>query len=219
MLRHKGIDHKVVELPPGTHAAALRALGFRAGTVPAMKLDGERVQGTRQIARALDEAQPDPPLFPADPERLVAVEDAERWADENFQNVPRFVTRWLTVTRPDMRVHMATEAGRPAPPRLGKANAPVARHFARKVGADDADRVRATLLTLPEALDRVDGWITDGVIGGDEPNAADFQIAPTVRVLLSFEDLAPLLEGRPAAELATRLLPEYPTMVPRGMVP
>ncbi|MDP9483244.1 MAG: hypothetical protein M3P84_08490, partial [Chloroflexota bacterium] len=94
-----------------------------------------------------------------------------------------------------------------------------ARYFARKVGADDGDRVSASVAGIPAQLDHVDGLIADGAIGGPEPNAADFQIAPTVRVLMTFEDLARAFEGRPAAALATRLLPEYPTSVPAGFVP
>lgn len=219
MIERKGIQPRVVNVVPGMHAASVRVLGFRGGTVPAMKLDGQRVQGTRAIARALEEAYPDPALFPADPELLVAVEDAERWGDETFQDVPRFITRWLTVNRPDMRTHMATEVGLPAPAALGKANAPIARYFAHKVGADDTARVRAIVASLPADLDRIDNLIADGVIGTDEPNAADFQIAPTARSLLTFEDLAPLVEGRPIADLAMRLLPEYPSTVPKGMVP
>ena len=36
MLEHKGIDHEVVNLVPGTHAAAVRAHGFpeRHGACP-----------------------------------------------------------------------------------------------------------------------------------------------------------------------------------------
>ena len=219
MLERKGIEHKVVNLVPGTHAAAVRALGFRRGTVPALKLEGSRVQGSRQIARALDEAQAEPGLFPADPEARLAVEEAERWGDEVFQDTPRFLTRWLAMNRPEMRVHMATEAGVPAPRLLGPANAPVARYFARKIGADDRERVAGLVAGLPAQLDHVDRLIADGVIGGTEPNAADFQIAPTLRVLMSYEDLAPAFEGRAAAALADRLLPEYPTMVPAGFVP
>ena len=49
---------------------------------------------------------------------------------------------------------------------------------------------------------------------GDEPNAADFQIAATLRVMLSFHDLRPSLEGRPAAGLARRLVPHWPDEVP-----
>ncbi len=107
----------------------------------------------------------------------------------------------------------------PAPRLVGPANAPIARYFARKVGADDGERVGALVAGLPAQLDRVDRLIADGVIGGPEPNAADFQIAATLRVLMNYEDLAPAFEGRPAAALATRLLPEYPTMVPAGFVP
>ena len=44
-------------------------------------------------------------------------------------------------------------------------------------------------------LDRIDGWIADGVIGGPEPNAADYQLAPSLRLLMSFDDLRPLRRG------------------------
>lgn len=219
MLEYKGIEHKVVNLIPGTHAAAIRALGFPRPTVPALKLDGRRVQGTREIARAIEAAQPEPPLFPADPEARHEVEEAERWGDEVFQDTPRFIVRWLAANRPQMRVHMATEAGVPAPRLMGPANIPVAGYFARRVGADDPERVSAKVAGLPAQLDHVDALIGDGVIGGPEPNAADFQIGATTRVLISFEDLAPLFEGRPAAAFATRVMPEYPTSVPAGMVP
>ena len=219
MLEHKGIAHRVVNLVPGTHAVAVRALGFPRGTVPALKLEGRRVQGSRQIAQALEEAQAEPALFPADAEGRFGVEEAERWGDEVFQDTPRMLTRWLAMNRPEMRVHMATEAGVPAPRVVGPANAPIARYFARKVGANDGERVGALVAGLPAQLDRVDRLIADGVIGASEPTAADFQIAPTVRVLMNYEDLAPAVEGRPAGALATRLLPEYPMMVPAGFVP
>lgn len=219
MLEHKGIPHKVVNFVPGTHAVAVRALGFRQGTVPALRLDGEKVQGSLQIARRLDEVKPEPGLFPADPEGRRAVEEAERWGDEVLQATPRSLTRWLAMNRPEMRVHMAAEAGVPAPRLVGPANAPVARFFARKVGADDTERVRAIVAAIPEQLDHVDGLIADGVIGGPDPNAADFQIAPSLRVLMTYEDLAPAFEGRPSAALAERLMPTYPTSFPAGFVP
>jgi glutathione S-transferase len=219
MLEHKGIAHRVVDFIPGTHSALVRAAGFPRGTVPALKLDGRMVQGTREISRALDQVRPEPALFPSDPDARAAVEEAERWGDQELQNLPRFPTRWLAMNRSEMRIHMVKEAGVPAAGLVAAVNAPVARHFAAKVGADDALRVRGLLATLPDKLDHVDGLIAGGVIGGEEPNAADFQIAPTVRVLMSFEDLRPLVEGRPAGDLAMRLMPEYPTSVPPGMVP
>ena len=40
---------------------------------------------------------------------------------------------------------------------------------------------RADLAELPARLDEIDAWIAEGVLGGDELNAADFQIAPERR--------------------------------------
>lgn len=219
MLERKGIEHRVVELPPGTHAAALRPLGFRRGTVPALKLDGHRVQGTLEISRALEEIQPEPPLFPADPRRRAAVTEAERWGDQVLQSVPRLLTRRTALRRPELRVHMAREARMPAPRLLGRLNAPVAWWFARKVGATDDARVRRALEELPAMLDRVEGLIAEGVLGSTEPNAADFQIAPSIRALLTFEDLAPLIGDREGSRYARSILPDYPTTVPAGLLP
>src|ERR1044072_269719 len=94
MIEYKGMDHKVVRLLPGLHPQLVRLAGFRGNTVPAVKADdGRRVQNSRAIARLLDELQPEPPLFPADPERRLAVEEAERWGEERLQNVPRVLYR------------------------------------------------------------------------------------------------------------------------------
>jgi glutathione S-transferase len=89
MLDRKGIDYKRVDLLPVISKGALRALGFPGVTVPALKFDGERVQGSRDIARLLDRVQPEPPLLPADPDRRAQVEEAERWGDEALQPVAR----------------------------------------------------------------------------------------------------------------------------------
>ena len=75
----------------------------------------------------------------------------------------------------------------------------------------------ADLAQLPELLDHVDSLIADGVIGGDELNAADFQIAPGVRLLMALDQLRPMIEGRPAAALATRVVPNFRGRVPAGL--
>ena len=58
MLELKGIDYKRVDLMPVISKAALKALRFPAVTVPALKLDGRRVQGSREIAQELDRLGP-----------------------------------------------------------------------------------------------------------------------------------------------------------------
>lgn len=217
MLEHKGLEHRMVWLLPGLWPALLRTRGFRGGTVPAIKIDGRRLQGSRVISRALEEAKPEPALFPADPERRREVEDAERWGDEVLQDVPRRIVRWISVHRPESRVMIARDIGVPLPRFAAWINAPSARHLARKVDADG--QIERAIAQVPEVLGHVDELISSGVIGGDQPNAADFQIATSVRALLTVEDLRPVTERRPAAELAMRFLPEFGTAFPTGMLP
>jgi glutathione S-transferase len=217
MVEHKGLEHRIVWLLPGLWPALLRTRGFRGGTVPAMKIDGRRLQGSRVISRALEEAEPEPALFPADPERRKQVEDAERWGDEVLQDVPRRIVRWISVHRPESRVMIAREVGVPLPRFAAWINAPSARHLARKVDADG--QIERAIGQVPDVLDHVDELISSGAIGGEQPNAADFQIATSVRALLTVEDLRPATEGRPAAELAMRFLPEFGNDFPAGLLP
>src|SRR6266498_942479 len=88
MLDRKGIPFKRVDLMPVISKGVVRAMRFPGVTIPALKLHGARIQGSREIARELDHIQPDPPLFPADPEKRRKVEEAEAWGD-TFQHNPR----------------------------------------------------------------------------------------------------------------------------------
>lgn len=85
--------------------------------------------------------------------------------------------------------------------------------MAAKVGAD-AEQVRADMSALPGLIRRVEQMLKDGVIGGEEPNAADFQIAPTIRVLMNLEDTAPIIVGSPVEQWAIGLVPDYPAGLP-----
>ena len=97
MLELKGIDHEVVDLLPGMHPVQLRAARFRHGTVPALKVDGKRIQGSVPISRFLERLRPQPPLFPAEPAPRRAVEEAEAWGERELQPIPRQIFRWGTV--------------------------------------------------------------------------------------------------------------------------
>ena len=69
---------------------------------------------------------------------------------------------------------------------------------------------KACLEALPGQLDRVDALLAEGVIGGERPNAADFQIAPSVRLMLCFDQLRAHIDDRPAGRHARALVPDYP---------
>jgi glutathione S-transferase len=219
MLERKGIEHKLVNILPGSQPVVVRLVGFRGITVPALRIEGRRIQGSREISLFLDELVPEPPLFPRDPEQRRAVEAAERWGEETLQPVPRRIFRWGAARHRYVRRWIAADVvGLPLPGLVASANAPVARKLATMAAARD-DAVRGDLGGVPDLIARVDALVADGTIGGDEPNAADFQIGTTVRVLLAFADLRRLVEGRPAADLARRILPAFPSPIPSFLPP
>ena len=222
MLAHKGIEPRIVNLPPGSQRVAMRALGFRGGTVPGLKLDGRRVQGSRAIARALDEVVPEPPLFPSEPNRRAAVEEAERWGDAVYQPVPRRIFRWSISSNHELRERIAVVTRMPAPSIAARLFWPVAQFYVRSEGGGK-EAARRDVAALPDHLDRVDELIAAGTLNGEELNAADFQIGTTTRVLLNFRPLRHLVEGRPAAEHAMRVAPDFggeaPVVIPGDWIP
>jgi glutathione S-transferase len=214
MLDRKGIDYKRVDLMPVISKGALRAFGFPGVTVPALKIDGERVQGSREIAKALDRINPEPPLFPSDPDLLAEVEQAERWGDSVLQSVARRVL-WNGMRRDRTPLRSYSTGARLGVP-IGlavKTAAPIVALSARFNEATD-ENVREDLAALPGMLKRIDDWIAAGVLGGDPPNAADLQIATSVRLLMTLDDLRPAIEQRPAGQLALRVDPDYPGRMP-----
>jgi glutathione S-transferase len=106
----------------------------------------------------------------------------------------------------------------PAPRLMAAANGPVVRALARKSRAYD-ERVRADVAALPAKLGHVDELIGVGTIGAEEPNAADYQIGTSVRALMAFDDLRPLIETRPAGAHARRLLPKFARPIPPILPP
>jgi glutathione S-transferase len=213
-LELKAIPYSTVELLPASQPLVMRPL-FGRRTVPGIRFaDGMKVQGSTAILRELDRRVPDPPLY-GRPE----IEAAERWGEEVLQDIPRTLL-WSAFAAHPAAMHAQQEGQRgpklPLPVVLAAAK--VILPIERRLNHVDDAAVRAALRALPGHLDHVDALIADGVIGGAAPNAADLQIAPTLRLLYSLDDLRPLFAGRPAAELAHRWFPPRPT-VPAGGLP
>lgn len=219
MLEHKGIAYDLVDVMPGSQAALVRLAGFRAGTVPAIKLAGRKAQGTRAISRLLEELQPDPPLFPAEPSARRAVEDAEAWGEQILQPVPRRLLRHAIRHSMQARRTFARMLGLPAPDLVARTMIAPGMYYARREDAASRARIAADWAQTPALLDHVDELIAGGVIGGEELNAADFQIGTTLRVMGAFVDFRPLLAGRPAEALGRRVWPDYEYEVPSLLPP
>lgn len=215
-LELKGLEFErvVLDMSKG-HGDQVQAIyGEGARTVPGMLLDGEPVHGSVAILRRLDELVPDPPLYPDD--RADAVREAEEWGDGELQDLGRRLPWGALHFRPEC-LGLLGGAGQ-----LDPAGTDFAMRFVRaawKYHGITAVRLAEDLQALPGLLDRVDALVADGVLGADEPNAADLQIGATLRVLLTVTDLRPLLEGRPAARLTERFggAPEH--AIPAGAFP
>ena len=229
MLEHKRVPYRRVEFVTLLHPITSRLRGFdaggqtrtaggkrppglriadRLGTVPGLAAGDERISTNHGIARFLDEHHPEPPLFPADPEKRAAVEEAERWANETLQMAARRIPG-AAIVRDPAKFARSSGSGR-----LGYllyrregARRVFIPFIARGAFATSASPKRDPAAELPALLDRIDAWIAEGVIGGEELNAADFMIAPSLALILYRPDVAPMFEGRPALELVDRLLP------------
>lgn len=218
MLDLKGVQYDVVKVLPLSQRLHLRLAGFPAGTVPALKLDGRKIQGSRAISRALEERWPEPPLFPADPELHARVVEAERWGDQELQPVPRRLFRYGVATDPELRRAIVRAQRLPVPAVFAAVMQPLVSYYTRTIEADgrrasDAG-VRADLAALPAMLDRVDRLLEDGALPVDPPNAATLQILVTVRLLDGFEDLRTLVRAHACVEPAQELFPDYRAEVP-----
>ncbi len=219
MLESKGIPYKRTDLLPVISKGVLRALGFPRNTVPAMKIDGRRVQGTGEIARELDRLQPEPPLLPADAAQRAAVEEAERFGDQELQPAVRAILWWaLRKDKAPLRSYSeGAKLGIPIGLALKTAK-PIVAASAHFNEATD-ENVRRSLAALPAMLQRIDDWIAAGVLGGEQLNVADYQIAPSLRLAMTLDDLRPAIESRPAGELSKRVVPSYPGMAPPILPP
>jgi glutathione S-transferase len=219
-LELKGLEFDRIDLVPVYHKLAQRLRFGGAGTVPGVRFDdGTKVLGSRAIVQALEQRSPEPSLYPA--ERRAEVEQAERWGDEVLQPLTRRLIWWgLGVNRKAQLSYLEdAKLSPPVPgPLRGLSGAPVA-WIERRMNGVREQLVRDDLRELHGHLDRIDGWIADGLLDVAHPNAADLQIGSSVRLLLTLADLDALFSGRPCAEHARQLFPRYPGRVPSGALP
>jgi glutathione S-transferase len=206
MLEHKGMSWRERVLVPGVQTMTMRLRGFPGRTVPAIKVDGERVQTNRRIARFLDGLRPEPRLVPAD--REAEVVEAERFVDGLLQPLARRLV--LSAGRRDL----AELADHADSGRLGTLLAP--RRWRRRTVIWGAHRYfgihgrieSLDLAALPAVLDNADRLVAAGSLNGPELNAADFQAAPCLALIGYRLDVRDLVESRPSWALVERLLPK-----------
>ncbi len=211
-LDFKGLAYERVDFAPGEHAEKMPAIyGEGNSTVPGLLVDGEPVHGSRTILARLETIAPDPPLYTSD-----EVREAERWGDEELQDLGRRFPWGALQFRPEA---MGTFGGGEP---LDGPGTDFALKYVRatwKYHGISAARLEQDLAGFPAKVAHIEDLAERGVIGGEQPNAADFQILATVRVLLTLGDLRPLLEGGAAERAALALFPDYNGEIPAGAFP
>jgi glutathione S-transferase len=169
-LDHKGVEYRSVN-PLGAAFGKLRRRG--TGKVPAVEIDGHFVTDSTDIAYALDERFPDPPLLPADPHQRGLCHAVEDWADESLYFIGLYY-RWYEA-----------EGRKAVPAAFGKSVSGriLYRHYLRMMLAQI--RGQGTLRKTPEHvredlerhLDAIEGMLgSRPYLLGDRPYLCDFAL-------------------------------------------
>lgn len=214
-LKYKDLTYELVNLGMGKHQDEIeRIYGEGKRTVPGMTIGSETVHGSTAILWLLEQRFPQHPLYPEG--AVDEVREAELWADGDFQDFGRRLPWSALHFRPEA---MGTFGGAEA---LDPPGTDFAIRFIRstwKYHGISAEQMSRDLEALPAMVDRIESYADRGLIDGEQPTAADFQIGATVRVLLTVGDLQPVFEGSAAERVARRHFPDYPGLVPPGAFP
>ena len=185
-------------------ADAVRAADLRRKEDPGLA-------GDRPRARPL---VPEPPLLPADPTERERVEEAEAWGDEVLAGGLPGGWRGTCLAKDSGQVaelSRGLELG--VPLAVAEKTAPRS-PSSQPASTGPTSAAIADLAALPGLIDRIDGYVADGVVGGDPPNAADLQIGAEHRSADDDGGPAAFIADRPAGDLARRLVPDFPGHVP-----
>jgi glutathione S-transferase len=152
-LDFKGIRHRRKSLFP----AGRRALAFaRRGTLPVLDLGGQRIMDSTRIIAALEETQPDPPLYPADPDDRRRALELEDFFDEHAGHDLRRVAFWDARDRPGWIVEFMCTDQPPAQRMVLRAMLPGVRSTMRRRFAITEEEVERSRAVLRDALDRIE---------------------------------------------------------------
>lgn len=193
ILDHKRIGYDRINILSGASYLELRRRN-PTNKVPALELDGRLIIDSTEIAYALDEHQPEPPLRPVDPRRAADNHMLEDWADEALY----FYGLWCRWQEPEGR-RLAPKTFRgPLAPALGVTVGGAARRqlAAQGVGRKPIAMVRAELTRSLESLEaRLDGR---SYLLGQEPYLCDFAVMGQLVYLQRTPMGEALLERQPA---------------------
>ncbi|HWO20514.1 MAG TPA: glutathione S-transferase family protein [Kofleriaceae bacterium] len=194
ILEHKGLPYEIVNY---NGLLSRKAAGLsKAGKLPVLDYDGERIQDSSDIAAFLEAKHPERPIFPADPDLRAQAQIWEDWADESlfwFEAHQRFM-----YPEARERAAAALTEGRPAFERVLMKGA-VKRIYGKRLKAQGlgrlgTERVEQRLLGHVDTLETLLGrrtWLV-----GDARSIADIAVASQLAEIVSGSHLAPQIARR-----------------------
>jgi glutathione S-transferase len=214
-LDYKEIEYEWVDLPYGKHNEMIEELYGEGKTrVPGLTIGEERIHGSTEIFRRLEELAPEKPLYP---DNLTdEVREAELWAAGDLQDFGRRVCWGALYFRPERlgRMNGVEE--------LDPAGTDFAMKFIRatwKYHAVSCEKIAEDLGRIPGMTDEIESLAERGIVDGENPTAADLQLGSSIWVLGTIGDVKPIFEGSAALRIAERYFGEIPELVPAGAFP
>ena len=153
-LDFKGIRHRRRSLMPGGPRAM--RFSFRGGTLPVLDIDGRRVVDSTRIIATLEERQPEPGLYPKDPEERRRALDLEGYLDEHAGHDMRRVGFWEARDETEFGLDFMTVDQPPMARHVLRATLPIGWRYVRRRYGFDEESFQRSKLVLVAALDRIE---------------------------------------------------------------
>jgi glutathione S-transferase len=207
-LDFKRIAHTRRSVLPGPHAPRIMWMtGQKA--VPVLVLDGKAIADSTQIIGALEELQPDPPLYPKDDADRRRALELEEFFDEELGPHLRRAWFYALLPSPDYVAAQITVGFSAGTQRLYRLLFPAISAVMKRDMRIDAAGAEVGRAKLGAALDRIESELQpSGYLVGDQFSVADLTAAALLSPLIMppefpYPLLTPLPE--PAAQLRDSL--------------
>ncbi|HSS31859.1 MAG TPA: glutathione S-transferase family protein [Solirubrobacterales bacterium] len=190
-LAYKEVDHARRSPLPGTHIPI--ALWLSRGetiTLPILELDGRTITDSTAVIAALEQAFPEPALYPEDPIERARALELEDFFDEELGPAMRLLPFYEMIQEPEIFAEVASQA---VPDALGRAKGLVglyARTYTSiRFGANDDDAAAIARAKIVAALDRLDSELEAS--GGEYLVGESFSVADLTAASLFYPLVQP----------------------------
>lgn len=184
----KQVPHERIHYLPGPHVPSIRKLSGQTQT-PVMVIDGKVVAGSAQILDALEQAFPEPALYPADRQLRQRALEIQQHFDTEVGPATRTVVFSELINDLD---YLCAIFAAPKPwlkQKLYRAILPLARPLIAKAnGTADRTNVERAFVATQQAFDFVaENTRATGYLAGDRFSVADLTAAALLAVVVDVD--------------------------------